>query len=290
MHLLIFLITYPFIRIISIIPFSGIYFLSDSLSFLLHRIFKYRLKLVRCNLKLVFPEKSINEIKDIEKEFYKHFADITIESIKAFGMSENQMKSRCNYENIELLKKIQNKKEKKNIIIICGHYSNFEWLLSIGYNLKGNGYGIFTPMTNKYFNKLFKKIRAKHKAYLVSRYKVKDFMSNLNPKKHYFFGFAADQSPRKVNKSYFNYFLGHKVPIFTGAERFSKDYDLSVVFADITRTKRGHYKTKFIEIIDDKNTNYSITDQFLRLLESQIYRDPTQYFWTHNRFKHLRNN
>ena len=57
--------------------------------------------MVRNNLRLVFPEKSINEIHRIERGFYKHFADITIESIKAFGMSENQMKSRYNYENIE---------------------------------------------------------------------------------------------------------------------------------------------------------------------------------------------
>jgi KDO2-lipid IV(A) lauroyltransferase len=115
-------------------------------------------------------------------------------------------------------------------------------------------------------------------------------MNNLDINKYHLFGFAADQSPRKIGKSYINKFLGHKVPIFTGAERFSKDYGLSVVFADITRTKRGHYKTKFIEIRDEKDTSYSITDQFLRLLENQIYRDPSQYFWTHNRFKHLRTN
>ena len=113
--------------------------------------------MVRKNLKLVFPDKTIKEIKKIEKDFYKHFADITIESIKAFGMNENQMRNRYKYENIELIKDIQ--KKKKNIILICGHYSNFEWLLSIGYNVKGNGYGIFTPMTNKYFNRLFEKIR-----------------------------------------------------------------------------------------------------------------------------------
>ena len=285
MHLITFLILYPVIIFIAIIPFRLIYIVSDCLGFLLYRVFKYRFKMVRKNLRLVFPDKSIEEIKKIEKDFYRHFADITIESIKAFGMNENQMRNRYKYVNIELIKNIQ--KKKMNIIIICGHYSNFEWLLSIGYNLKGNGYGIFTPMTNKYFNSLFKRIRMKHKAYMISRYKVKDFMTTINPKKNYFFGFAADQSPRKVGKSYINYFLGHKVPIFTGAERFSKDYDLSVVFADITRTNRGYYKTKFIEIVDQNDSNYSITDQFLKLLENQIYRDPSQYFWSHNRFKHL---
>ena len=287
MQLLIFLISYPLIKFISLLPFCVVYRVSDLVYFLLYKVFKYRLKTVRKNLKLVFPDKTVNELLEIEKGFYKHFSDITIESIKAYGMDENQMKKRYTYENIDVLKKIQ--KEKKNIILLCGHYSNFEWLLSIGYNTKGNGYGIYTPMTNKYFDKLFKKIRKKHKAFLISRYNIKEFMSSLDDNKYYLFGFAADQSPRKVVKSYINKFFGHKVPIFTGAERFAKDYNLAVVFADINREKRGYYKTKFIEIIDKKDTEYSITDQFIILLENQVKRDPSQYFWSHNRFKHLIN-
>ena len=285
MHLLIYILTYPIIKFISILPFGLVYKLSDLISFLLHKVFKYRLKTVKKNLSLVFPKKSKSELNSIEKEFYTHFADISIESIKAYGMSKDEMKKRYRYENIEELVRIQ--KKNKNIILICGHYSNFEWLLSIGYNVKGNGYGIYTPMTNRYFDKLFKKIRKKHQAFLVSRYHIKDFMRNLDTDKYHLFGFAADQSPRKVGKSYINNFLGHKVPIFTGAERFSKDYDLSVVFADITRTKRGFYKTVFTEIEDKDSSKYSVTDQFINLLEKQIIRDPSQYFWTHNRFKHL---
>ena len=285
MHLLTYLFTYPLIKFISILPFGIVYKVSDILSFLLHKVFKYRLKTVKKNLNLAFPNKSNSEIESIEKKFYNHFADISIESIKAYGMSEAQMKNRYRYDNIEELEKIQ--KKNKNIILICGHYSNFEWLLSVGYSAKGNDYGIYTPMSNKYFDRLFKKIRKKHKAFLVSRYHINDFMNNLDVNKYHVFGFAADQSPRKVGKYYINNFLGHKVPIFTGAERFSKDYNLSVVFADITRIKRGFYNTKFIEILNKDNTQYGITDQFLSLLEKQIYRDPSQYFWTHNRFKHL---
>jgi|TARA_Y100000389_G_scaffold197363_1_gene231823 KDO2-lipid IV(A) lauroyltransferase len=285
LHLLTYLFTYPLIKFISILPFGIVYKVSDILSFLLHKVFKYRLKTVKKNLNLAFPNKSNSEIESIEKKFYNHFADISIESIKAYGMSEAQMKNRYRYDNIEELEKIQEK--NKNIILICGHYSNFEWLLSVGYSAKGNGYGIYTPMSNKYFDRLFKKIRKKHKAFLVSRYHINDFMNNLDVNKYHVFGFAADQSPRKVGKYYINNFLGHKVPIFTGAERFSKDYNLSVVFADITRIKRGFYNTKFIEILNKDNTQYGITDQFLSLLEKQIYRDPSQYFWTHNRFKHL---
>ena len=287
MQLLTYLLFYPLIKLISLQPFFVVYKISDFVNFLLYKVFKYRLKTVRKNLELVFPDKEEKELREIEKGFYKHFSDITIESIKAYGMNEKQMTERYTYENIDVLKKIQ--KEKKNIILLCGHYSNFEWLLSIGYKTRGNGYGIYTPMTNRYFDRLFKKIRKKHNAFLVSRYRIKEFMASLDSNKYYLFGFAADQSPRKVGKSYINKFFGHRVPIFTGAERFARDYNLSVVFADINRVKRGYYRTKFIEICDNKDSEYSITDQFIKLLEEQVYRDPNQYFWSHNRFKHLIN-
>ena len=155
MQLIIYLVSFPLIKLISLLPFSIIYKVSDLIKFLLHRVFKYRLKVVRKNLNIAFPERSQEELSDIESKFYKHFSDITIESIKAYGMSESEMKRRYTYENIDVLREIQ--KNTKNIILLCGHYSNFEWLLSIGYNTKGNGYGIYTPMTNKYFERLFKK-------------------------------------------------------------------------------------------------------------------------------------
>ena len=116
MHLLIYIFSYPIIKIISLLPFRIIYILSSTFSLLLRNIFRYRLDTVRKNLKLVFPEKSSNEIIKIEKDFYKHFSDISFESIKAYGMTKSEMNSRYKYENIELLHQIQ--KKSKNFIII----------------------------------------------------------------------------------------------------------------------------------------------------------------------------
>ena len=69
MHLITFLILYPVIIFIALLPFRLIYIVSDCLGFLLYRVFKYRFKMVRKNLRLVFPDKSIEEIKKIEKIF-----------------------------------------------------------------------------------------------------------------------------------------------------------------------------------------------------------------------------
>jgi KDO2-lipid IV(A) lauroyltransferase len=82
--------------------------------------------------------------------------------------------------------------------------------------------------------------------------------------------------------------LGVDVPVFTGAERIAREYNIPVVFADIQRVKRGFYEVTFKVISDqskETKTN-EITDTFIELLEAQIYKDPTQYLWSHNRFKH----
>ena len=69
LQLLIFLIAYPLLMAVSILPYPLLYALSDGLSFLLHRVVKFRLKTVRLNLELSFPELSAQERKTIEKSF-----------------------------------------------------------------------------------------------------------------------------------------------------------------------------------------------------------------------------
>ena len=68
--------------------------------------------------------------------------------------------------------------------------------------------------------------------------------------------------------------------------------NLAVVFADINRVNRGFYETTFKVISDDpkKSKDYHITKTFFNLLEKQVYRDPTQYLWSHNRFKNIIDN
>ena len=83
--------------------------------------------------------------------------------------------------------------------------------------------------------------------------------------------------------------MGVEVPVFTGGERMAKKFDLPVVFAHINREKRGHYSIDISLITDQPKTmkENEITDRFTEILENQIRKDPSQYFWTHNRFKHM---
>ena len=104
------------------------------------------------------------------------------------------------------------------------------------------------------------------------------------------FGFASDQSPRPKHLTYWRSFLGTKVPVFTGAERLAKELNIPIVFAKINRVKRGYYEVEFRVLSETpyKISDYGITDLFTEWLEVQIKDDPSQYFWTHKRFKHAK--
>ena len=283
----VYLIAYPFIYLIASIPFNILYVFSDFLRLIIYNLLGYRKKIVRSNLRKAFPHKSEDDLKWIEKRFYKHFCDITLEAFKSLTISSEEMQKRMVFKNLDVLTQFE--KGNRSVIIMCGHYASWEWMLSIGYHTVSQGYGIYTPIMNKYLNKLIIKIRKKHRGNLISRYSAIQQIKNLHDEGNIaVYGFVSDQSPRPKPKSYWRPFLGVKVPVFVGAEMVARELDFGVVYAKINRVKRGYYEASF-ELISDqpKKTKLNrITDTFTEWLEQDIYSDPTQYLWTHKRFKH----
>lgn len=287
MQLLVFILVFPVLWLISCLPHRLFYAFSDFVCFLVYRVFGYRRRLVRSNLMTSFPEKSLQEIIKIEKDFYQHFCDMMLEMLKTFQFSEEEMKKRMVFTNLEALNPFfQN---KKSFIVMCGHYASYEWLLSLALYLPCEGYAVYTPISNRYFDRLIKKSRSRFKGFLISRYKIQDKLKEYLSKDNIIaLGLASDQSPSNSKKQYFREFLGVKVPVFTGAERIAKQFDLPVIFAEIERVKRGYYQTEFKIITQNplQESSYKITDIFTELLENQIRKNPKHYLWTHNRFKH----
>lgn len=287
MQLVVFVIAYPFLWVISRLPYRVFYALSDFIFFLIYRVLGYRKKMVRFNLKTAFPQKSQAEIIAIEEKFYRHFCDIFLEMVKTFGLSKTQMQKRMIFPNLEVLKSFQ--KERKSFILMCGHYNSYEWLLSLAQHLNCPSYAAYTPISNKYFDRFIRSVRMRFNAFLVSRYAINSVIH-----KHKLsgemcvYGLASDQSPSSSPKHYWRHFLGVEVPVFTGAERIAKQFNIPVVYCEIQKIKRGYYQTIFHILTENPEqvADFEITDAFTNLLEKQIYTQPEFYLWTHNRFKH----
>lgn len=287
MQLLVFLLTYPLLMLVSLLPYPLLYTLSDALAFLLYRIVGFRRKVVRSNIARCFPEHTKKDQQRIEKQFYTHLCDVFLEMAKNLTISEKNIRKRFVFKNIDLINTCE--KRGQSSILLLGHYSNWEGMLSIGYHLLGKGYGVYTPLSNKYFNRLISKSREKHHAYLLSRYATIDFIrSSTKAGEVGMYGFINDQSPYPKPKTYWRDFMGTTVPVFTGAERLAKEFNLPVFFTEINRVKRGYYEAKISTLVENPSQceENEITDRFTAKLEAQIRKDPSQYLWSHNRFKH----
>ena len=83
MQLLIYIIAFPILWLISLLPFRLLYIFSDIISFILFHFIVYRKKVVLDNLILAFPNKSEKELLKIRRQFYTHFTDVFMEMIKS---------------------------------------------------------------------------------------------------------------------------------------------------------------------------------------------------------------
>lgn len=287
MQLVVYILIYPLLWFISILPYRLFYGLSDFFFFWVYIVFGYRKKVVRGNLELVFPEKSTAELRKIEKEFYGHLCDLFMEMVKTMNLSKEEISKRFNVVNKKF---IQDLEKEKSILVVCPHYANWEWNLSISNFLNSKGYGVYQKIGNIYFDRLIKRIRSKWNTHpLIQKDTVRTVVSNEKDNIRAIYGMVSDQSPPYSRAQYWSNFMGQKVPIHNGAETLARKLDLAVVYLKVTKKKRGYYKAEFIPItLSGKETEKNeITNQFLRLVEEHIKEAPQYYLWTHRRWKHL---
>lgn len=287
MQFLAYIIIFPFLWLISILPFKLLYAFSDVLYVFIYKVFGYRKKIVKENLNLVFPNKSKEEIDRITKTFYHHFCDMMVESIKSLTISEAEIKKRFTFTNIEEIHKIE--KANKSIVLMCGHYASWEWVFILQKYIKQKGYAVYKRLANRYFDRLVKRIRARYNSYLITTKETIPILTEAKNRGELTInGFISDQSPKANKAFHWNEFMGIKVPIHTGAEMLAKKLDMAVVFFRVKKLKRGYYETTFETITLNPNEykDYEITDLFLKLVEKQIHQAPEYYLWTHKRWKH----
>lgn len=287
MQFLVYILVYPIIWMISILPFRLLYAFSDGLYLIIYKLVGYRKKVVQDNLRLVFPEKPEDEINVITDKFYHHFCDMMLEAIKSLTISEKDMKERFTFANVELINDLE--KQNRSIVLMCGHYGSWEWIFILQKYVTHKGYAVYSRLGNKYFDAMVKRIRAKYNSSLITTKETIPTLIRAKTKGELTInGFVSDQSPMVSKAFHWNEFMGIKVPIHTGAEMLAKRLDMSVVYFRVKRLKRGFYETTFETLAVNPNDypNYEITDVFTKKLEQQIREAPQYYLWTHRRWKH----
>lgn len=282
------IIFFLFIRPLSYLPFSVLYFFSDLLYLVVYHLIGYRKKVVYQNLRNAFPEKPAGDINKIAKGFYRHLCDLIIEAIKLFHISESALIDRCRLINPALMNNYA--AQGKGLVLVAGHYSNWEMAgIACDLQIPHQVVCIYTPLKNKFFNEQIRTSRSRFGMELCPKLKVKKKFEE-NHHKLTAFIFAADQSPTSARSAYWTRFLNQETGVMVGAEKYAKKYDQPVLFGKVSKIKRGYYTIEFIPLEDHpKDTSFgAISEKHTRLLEAIIEEQPELWLWSHRRWKKKR--
>lgn len=279
-------VTYLF----SLLPLCVHYVISDCLFLLVYKVVGYRKKVVHKNLTESFPDKTAEEIKEIERKFYHFLCDYTVETIKLITISEKEIKRRIVFKNIESITDRQN--EGKSVSVFLGHLGNWEWIPSVGLHLDHSAFigQVYHIMENRVSDKFFLRIRERFGLKCVAMADIlRRRVECKRDGKVMIMGYIADQAPFWNNIHYWTNFLNHPdTPVLTGAETITKRFNDSAVYLDISRPKRGYYQITVKPITTGDTSDipdFEITERFTRALEENIYRQPELWLWTHKRWK-----
>lgn len=280
---------YAWVKAHAMLPMSALYLLSDILYVIIYKIAGYRTRVVRRNMAASFPDKSAAELKELEREFYHHFSDYIVETIKLAHISLEEIQRRAFLRNPELVDRMM-EQGHTCFILLMGHYGNWEWFSASTSRFEDSRiYQIYRPLNNKAFDRLFINLRTHFGSLGIKKNDtIRDIVHLKQDKTRSVVIFLADQTPSKANLHYWTNFLNQDTAILNGPERIARKLNLPVFFLDTRKTSRGHYTVdmKLITATPKDTPENYITEQYARMTEEMILRAPAYWLWTHKRWKH----
>ncbi|MCP4120645.1 MAG: lysophospholipid acyltransferase family protein [Bacteroidetes bacterium] len=275
----------PFIKLLSLLPLKWLYGISNILHFFIYHVFTYRRVTVRRNLCMSFPDKTSKEIRQIEKQFYKHFSDLIVEGIKSFSLTAESLEHRITVSNLDLIEKFIAK--DKSVLGVLGHIGNWEWaVLRLAQIADFPVHALYQPSSSKRFDNWLTRNRQRFGALLVSTKQLRPLFRNVM-EHPVAIGSLVDQTPVHVDKAHWMNFMRQPTPVYTGSEKMAIQYDMAVIYVSINKTGRGFYHINF-ELITDQPRQlqeHEITETHTRMLENSIIQQPEIWLWTHRRWK-----
>jgi Kdo2-lipid IVA lauroyltransferase/acyltransferase len=274
---------------ITLLPLRVLYIFSDFLFLLLYYFPSYRREVVSKNLRNAFPEKSEKERKTIERRFYRHMADLFVESVKVTHMGPKQMSRRFRFRDMTLLDRLFD--EDRDVLAVCNHYNNWEWLSSMPLYSRFRALTIYKPLKNKYFDRYMFDLRSKYGVEPAPMQNIlKVLIKHRKENVKTVSAFIADQAPPKGEHVHWAHFLNQETAFYTGTEKVAVMLNMAVVFVHIIKVRRGYYEVEVTPVSENPKAEEpgAITEKHIHILEEIIREKPEYWLWSHKRWKHKR--
>lgn len=276
--------------LLALMPLRLMYVLSDIACFILYKVVKYRVDVVRKNLTMAFPEKSEKDRRIIERNFYKHLCDIFVETAKLAHISDAEMDRRVKIEGIHLVNDALAR--GKSVVLMLGHFGNWEWVTYSARKMTPGAITgeIYHPLHDKVMDKVMLDLRSRFGTENIPMDGAIRRLLQIHREGNLFVcGFISDQRPLTQALKHWTEFMGLDTAYVSGGEAIGTKVGAEFIYVEMRPERRGHYHmilSRLQPLPDNKENPY--TRAFLKALEESIRRNPAYWLWSHNRWRHQR--
>jgi len=240
-------------------------------------------KLIHTNIKKAFPKNNSVEIKKLTKLMWNNYGRVFAEYMFIKDFRFEKIDSKIEIIGQEILDEI--KKSNKPVVFISGHFSNFELMAmqieKAGIKLSA----IYRPLNNIFLNRIMEKIRKKY----ICKNQIKKGIAGTRElikfqRNNYSIALMIDQrvsEGEKVN------FFNQEAYTTTIPAQLAKKFDMPIVPIFIERVNDTNFKIKISEPVNflKSDSIKDITCKLNVIIEEMILKNPTQWIWSHNRWK-----
>ena len=240
-------------------------------------------KLIKNNILKALPNIDEKKINLIQKNMWNSYGRILSEYVFLKKLKSNNFKKNIIVEGQEVLDKIRD--SKKPVIFVSGHFSNYELmtLQIVKTNIPLSA--VYRPLNNFFMRMVQDKIRNK---YISKNYIPKGVAGTRKLLKYFRKGTSiAIMIDQRVSQGEKIKFFNHDAYTTTIPAQFSKKYKCEIVPIYIERLDGTKFKIIINKPMKFKNEDSikKITTDLNLWLESMILKNPSQWIWTHNRWK-----
>ncbi len=280
------------VRLLACLPLWALYGIASVQAFMMARVLRYRRKVVLGNLRSAFPEKQEKEIRKIAVAFYQHLSDVLVEMIKLRTISEKEFLRRCSITEESRKVLLTHYERGEHMIgVLSGHTGNWEWAApALSLSLPYLVVPVYKPLKDQGFDQLLLETRSRFAHELLPKTQVgRAMIRYIRSGDPFILGLIADQTPRPEGAQWVT-FLSQDTPANTGPEKLARSRKMPVCFTSVRRLRRGHY-TMHLELLSKQPWELregELTARFMARLEEEIRARPSDWLWSHRRWKYSR--
>ena len=235
------------------------------------------------NIKNALPSTNKADLELIIQSMWENYGRILAEYVFLKDFRKEKLNDYLEIEGKEHLHKLRDSNEQ--VVFVSGHFNNFE-LMAMQIEKSGiNLAAIYRPLNNIFLNGIMEKIRTKYickNQIKKGRRGTRELLKSFNNKNS--IALMIDQRVSEGEKSNF---FGQDAFTTTIPAQLVKKFGCKIVPIHIERYNNFYFKMKVEEPINynKDSTIDEITLSLNKLLENMILKNPSQWIWSHNRWK-----